>query len=233
MSLPQETDRAGHLLAQLVAVDLVADEGGRLDSRRCAASWMVLREKVSSKLRLPPGLLATSALAVRPASRSKLLPGQHQGHDRAILMEQSAGGEGERPIATRRQRLHLDVRILVAGDGIGPMPDRDRAQIGHEQQRIDVPQRSRRKRRLDELARHWRPWRRSAAVRRAFAVRSREPAPTCRPGPRVVGRVGDNHVFDGFAPSEMFLIGQGDAAFALEIDVFHARAAPSDFRPCR
>jgi hypothetical protein len=83
-----------------------------------------------------PGLLATRARR----GPEQPVAGQHQGHNARLLVKQSARGEGERLGAGRRQRLHLDVRVLVTGNRVGPTQHRQRLEVAGKDQAIRILQ---------------------------------------------------------------------------------------------
>ena len=115
------------------------------------------------------------------------------------------------------------MRVLVAGDRIGPVPCGDGLQIGRQQQSIDMPQRLAVLRALDDFG-DIRPL--GIGQQQGSVSPQSDPRRQRRHAAQLagdVGRIGEHHGLDGLLTAELLLMGEGDGVLSAQVDVLHAR----------
>ena len=153
------------------------------------------REKVSSSGRPPPG--------------------QHQGDEGGVVVEQPAGGEREGVVAFRRARLHLDVGVL-ARHRVDALLHEDRLEVADNHDAIGLGQLLR----SHSGAQYFR-----AVVALLVGEQKRrplldgDPRRQARHGAEILGgvrRVGDDEVGDRPTLEKLLDAGGGDSGFVGE-----------------
>ena len=133
--LPQENVGLGQGPADVVLDNAIAEFRGGIVSGIGEFFSCVAREHLQQR-QAAPGIARNQGAARAARLGQQPLPGDHQRHYGAIIVENATHREGVGIVPFGGQRLQIDEWIVIAGHRIGPRLHRNALAIGGEQHRL-------------------------------------------------------------------------------------------------